>query len=57
MRMQRGGIDQMARALAVHARGRGFDSHCLHDQRLTKRKADGKTNDGGIAQLVRAHDS
>ena len=27
-----GGIAQMARALAWHARGRGFDSHCLHSE-------------------------
>ncbi len=25
-----GDIAQLARALAWHARGRGFDSHCLH---------------------------
>ena len=26
----RGGIAQLARALALQARGHGFESHCLH---------------------------
>ena len=30
--VQKGGLAQLARALAWHARGHGFDSHILHKQ-------------------------
>ena len=31
-----GGLAQLARALDLHSRGRGFDSHILHNQLLAE---------------------
>ena len=34
IRHEKGGIAQLARALAWHARGHGFESHYLHDKKI-----------------------
>ena len=31
-----GGLAQLARALDLHSRGRGFDSHILHNQHFAE---------------------